>query len=63
MVNWKNLIEYDRTLVKDFANGIVSGRQLRERLSFTSVAGEARKALLDNGVEKARKLARKALQR
>lgn len=64
MVNWTKILDSGYGVeVRDFANGKLSGRQLRERVSFTPVAGEVRKALLENGVDKARRLARRALER
>lgn len=65
MVNWSKVFscQSNEVVVQDFANNALSGRQLTNWFRFEDSAGEIRKLLRNNGVEKARKLARKAISR
>jgi hypothetical protein len=63
MVNWNSLLKSQRLNVEDFASGNLSARELTRAVVHTNVAGEVRRLLRNNGVDKARRLARKALER
>jgi len=65
MTNWSNLLsaKNDRKLLAAFANGSVSGDSYYDNYKYTEKAGEVRSLIRENGVDRARILARKALRR
>lgn len=64
MANWTKVLDVaGGNVVKDFANGNASGRQLERAVKFTDAAGEVRQLLRTRGVHGTRELARKALSR
>lgn len=60
MTNWNSL---DYISLARFANGTLSGRSLYARYKNTDNGGVVRNLLRENGVDKARRLAKKALRR
>jgi hypothetical protein len=61
MVKWESLIDRDLTVVADFAEGFISGRDFY--LSFKGRPNQARQLVRAKGVAESRNLARKALRR
>lgn len=62
MTNWDLLLKKNSNILKKFAFGELSGRQVTSELKNTETAGEFR-TLLRSGVVRARSLARKAIRR
>ncbi len=65
MTKWNVILEtaWDKEAMKQFAQGNLSGRQLYNEFVYTPVGGEVRNLLRDNGVRRARQLAKKAVNR
>ena len=64
-MNWNDLTGNNAkiNLLRQFANGAVSGRQLYAVYKNTAHGGLVRGLLRDKGVEDARRLAKRALER
>ena len=65
-INWNTIVSrMDANDVRDFAKGLLSGRQFYETAlcQFNGVSAEVRNLLRNRGVDEARQLARKALRR
>lgn len=64
-MNWNALTSSPSqvNLLREFAEGRVSGRQLYEVYKNTKLGGIVRNLLRDKGVEDARRLAKRALER
>lgn len=62
-MNWNRILNRNLFDVIQFAEGTISGRELRRRVTFTPVSGEVKRLLEERGVTYARRLARKALRR
>jgi len=65
MTNWNCLVtnSYKRRSLKLFASGEKSGRWYYDKYACGDLGGTVRNLLRDKGVEKARKLAKRALRR
>ena len=63
--NWTSILSNrkNRTAVTNFANGNMTGREFYSAFANTSLGGHVRNLLRSYGVDQARKLARKALNR
>ncbi len=62
--DWSDIVsELGQTTVREFANGVISGRELYDNAIYSPVGGEVRRLLRERGVSEARQLARKALSR
>jgi len=66
MINWKLLLDSSDSevyMLEKFASGEASARNLTSLFTNTKFAGEFRQLIRNNGVDMARKLTRRALQR
>tara|TARA_R100000008_G_scaffold54328_1_gene33161 strand:+ start:10698 stop:10910 length:213 start_codon:yes stop_codon:yes gene_type:complete len=63
--NWTSILSNrkNRSAVTNFANGNMTGREFYATFANTSLGGHVRNLLRTYGVDRARKLARKALNR
>lgn len=63
--DWSTLLKTKRnvSVVSNFAEGNISGRQFYSKFANTDSGGTARTLLREHGVTQARSLARKALSR
>ena len=63
--DWSSLLNTKRnvSVVSNFAQGNISGRQFYSKFANTENSGTARTLLREHGVTQARSLARKALSR
>ena len=63
--DWSSLLNTKRnvSVVSNFAQGNISGRQVYSKFANTENGGTARTLLREHGVTQARSLARKALSR
>jgi hypothetical protein len=66
MTNWSALIDTgttNREVIQEFANGELTSRDVVNYLKFTNTAGEFRRLERTYGTQKARTLAKRALNR
>ena len=64
MTNWTAIInEAGKSNVQDFVNSELSKENFYDLFKGTELGGEVRRLLRTNGAQKARQLARKALNR
>ena len=61
MIKWSDLIDRNLDVVKDFAEGEISGRDFY--LNFRGRPNNARQLVRSRGVSESRTLAKKALRR
>lgn len=64
MVKWNDVIEITGIQpIVEFASNKLSGKKFEKMVRFTDISGSVRNLIRENGVNKARNIARKALRR